>query len=179
MAIFLSTYAVQNWAITPVATAVGRPAPAVHDQLFQLVLSGVVFANMEGASNGNWGYNTATFQPDTFTPLNWAMGTYAIPKPTNTNYNLAFQVQQYAPLVTINAIFDAATAINAGWAADAFRPTPFGTGTDVTTHASLGSLFSGMDVDLAVRDTDAWLYRLGYTVTLIGKIVFPTAPIIS
>jgi hypothetical protein len=27
-------------------------------------------------------------------------------------------------------------------------------------------------VDVAVRDTDAWLYRLSYHITLIGKIVF-------
>jgi len=33
-------------------------------------------------------------------------------------------------------------------------------------------LFAGINVDLAVRDHDAWLFRLGYNITLIGKIVF-------
>jgi hypothetical protein len=31
-------------------------------------------------------------------------------------------------------------------------------------------------VDVAVRDTDAWIFRIGYNVTLLGKIVFLTTP---
>jgi hypothetical protein len=32
---------------------------------------------------------------------------------------------------------------------------------------------------MAVRDTDAWLYRLGYNITLLGKIVFVGARLLS
>jgi len=33
-------------------------------------------------------------------------------------------------------------------------------------------------VDAAVRDSDAWLYRVGYNITLEGRIVFTDLPII-
>ena len=36
----------------------------------------------------------------------------------------------------------------------------------------------GVQVDVAVRDTDAWLYRVSYNVTLLGKIVFTRFPVI-
>ena len=40
------------------------------------------------------------------------------------------------------------------------------------TGQPVNNLFNGVNVDLAVRDTDAWLYRIGYNITLLGKIVF-------
>jgi hypothetical protein len=30
----------------------------------------------------------------------------------------------------------------------------------------------GVNADVTVRDTDAWILRIGYHITLIGKIVF-------
>ena len=33
-------------------------------------------------------------------------------------------------------------------------------------------LFNGIAVDVAVRDNDAWLFRVSYHITLLGKIVF-------
>ena len=36
----------------------------------------------------------------------------------------------------------------------------------------VNNLFTGINADLAVSDSDAWLYRLGYNVALLGKIVF-------
>jgi hypothetical protein len=35
-----------------------------------------------------------------------------------------------------------------------------------------------VNADLAVRDSDAWIYRLGHNVTLLGRIVFVAPPVI-
>ena len=42
------------------------------------------------------------------------------------------------------------------------------------TPVKLSRMFS-IDVDVAVRDTDAWIYRIGYNITLLGKMVFINA----
>jgi hypothetical protein len=36
----------------------------------------------------------------------------------------------------------------------------------------VSTLFTGLQVDVAVRDTDAWLYRVGYDIALLGRVVF-------
>ena len=41
------------------------------------------------------------------------------------------------------------------------------------------NIFTGVNADLAVNDTDAWIYRLGYNITLIGRIVFIAPPVIE
>ena len=74
--------------------------------------------------------------------------------------------------MSLSAIFNQGQSINSGFAVDAWRPNHFGSGTDVLSNRPVNNLFSGINVDLAVRDTDAWLYRLGYNITLLGKIVF-------
>jgi hypothetical protein len=40
------------------------------------------------------------------------------------------------------------------------------------TNAGFGNVFSGIQVDVAVSDTDAFLYRLSYHIVLLGKIRF-------
>jgi hypothetical protein len=73
------------------------------------------------------------------------------------------------------SVYNQGQSINSGFAVDVWRPNPFGTGTDAFTNATLNNLFSGIQVDVAVRDTDAWLYRVSwvsYNITLLGKIVF-------
>lgn len=55
---------------------------------------------------------------------------------------------------------------------DDWRPNHFESGTDVVTNVTVNNIFTGINADLAVNDTDAWIYRLGYNITLIGRIVF-------
>jgi hypothetical protein len=61
---------------------------------------------------------------------------------------------------------------------DDWRPNHFESGTDVVTSEWVNNIFTGVNADLAVNDPDAWIYRLGYNITLIGRIVFiaPPAP---
>jgi hypothetical protein len=72
----------------------------------------------------------------------------------------------------LSSIFDQDASDNAGFAVDVWRPTPFGQVQDVLTGQLVGNIFNGIDVDVAVRDSDAWIYRVGYNITLLGKIVF-------
>ena len=178
----LTDFAGQNWLITPAALAVGEVPPAsIHDQKFLLVLSGVVIANLEGNSTSQWLHETLSFLPDmagpqNSGPLNWAISRFSIPKPPGQNYSIQFSLEEWAPFASLSSIYDQDQSINAGFAVDVWRPNHFATGTDALTHSPVGNLFTGINVDVAVSDTDAWIYRVGYNVTLLGKIVFVTTP---
>jgi hypothetical protein len=178
----LTNFAGQNWLITPAALAMGEHPPAsIHDQKFLLVLSGVVIANLEGNSGSQWLHETLSFIPDmagpqNSGPLNWAVNRFGIPKPASQNVSLGFSLEEWAPFASLSSIFNQDQSINSGFAVDVWRPTHFATGTDAFTHLPVGNIFAGIDVDVAVRDTDAWIFRVGYHVTLLGKIVFLTIP---
>jgi hypothetical protein len=178
----LTDFAGQNWLITPAALAAGEPPPEnIHDQKWLLVLTGVVIANLEGNSTAQWLHETLSFLPDmagpqNSGPLNWAIGQYSIPKPPGTNYSIGFSLEEWAPFVSLSSIFNQNQSINSGFAVDVWRPTHFSNGINAFTHQPAGNIFTGVDVDVAVRDTDAWLYRISYNITLLGKIVFLTIP---
>jgi hypothetical protein len=153
-----------------------------------VVLSGVVVADLRG-EDGEWGHQTVSFLPDmagpddpdsTSGPLNWAINQYSIPKPAGSpgmDYLIRFSVEQWAPFVAPNAMFNESSEMNCGFAVDLWRPNQFENGTDVLTNLPVNNIFSGINADLAVREKDAWLHRLGYRVVLLGKIVFvATAP---
>jgi hypothetical protein len=64
----------------------------------------------------------------------------------------------------MNSIFDQDQSVNAGYAVDAYRPI-------FTTRDTFTQIFSSLEVDLAVRDTDAFIFRVGYHLTLTGRVV--------
>jgi hypothetical protein len=182
---YLTNFAGQNWLITPAALAVGeRPPASIHQQKWLLVLSGVVIADLKGYSSSQWEQQTVSFTPDmagpddpssTSGPLNWAISHYSIPKPPGSpgaQYLIRFSVEEWAPFASLGSIFNQGQSINSGFAVDTWRPNHFGSGTDVLSNRPVNNLFSGVNVDLAVQDTDAWIYRVSYNITLLGKIVF-------
>ena len=189
---FLTEFAGQNWLITPAALAVGEPPPkTISDQKWLLVLSGVVIANLKGDNSGGWNHQTVSFIPDmagpddptaVSGPLNWAISRYSIPRPPGSvgaQYLVRFSLEEWSPFVALGSIFDQAQSINAGFAVDDWRPNHFDSGTDVTTNQPVSNIFTGINADLAVSDSDAWLYRLSYNITLLGKIAFIAPPIIE
>ncbi len=177
----LTNFAGQNWLITPAALAVGEHPPAsIHDQKWLLVLTGVVTAKLQGAST--WLYANLSFLPDmagpsNSGPLNWAIGQYAIPKPAGQNYGIGFAVDEWAPFVSLSAIYDQHQSIDAGYAVNVWRPNHFATGIDAFSNAQVGNIFTGVNVDVGVSDTDAWILSLGYNITLRGRIVFTKTPV--
>ncbi len=189
--LYLTDFAGQNWLITPAALAVGEiPPTSISDQKWLLVLSGVVISNLKGDETGNWNQQTVSFIPDmagtddptsTSGPLNWAISQYSIPKPpgtVGTQYLIRFSLEEWSPFVSLGSVFDQGPSINAGFAVNDWRPNPFDSGTDVVTGQPVSNIFTGVAADLAVSDSDAWLYRLNYNITLLGKIVFIAPPVI-
>jgi hypothetical protein len=183
----LTTFAGQNWLITPAALAVGEHPPAnIHDQKWLLVLTGVVFANFQGNSTSAWRHDTFTFLPDmagpsNSGPLNWAIGRFSIPRPLGTpgsDYNIVFALEEWAPYASLSSVFNQGQSINSGFSVDVWRPNHFSSGTDVLSQQPVRNIFTGISVDAAVRDTDAWIFRLNYNITLLGKIAFIAPPII-
>jgi hypothetical protein len=172
--VIVSDFAGQNWLITPAGFAVGEQPRTLDEQRWILVLSGVVIVNVKGQSASDWLRETLRFMPDVASPLNYAINRYSIPVPTSTTPGVNFvpqiQVEQWAPFVSLSAVYDAHQSVDAGFAVDLWRPAPFRTITDGT--ATTGNIFTGVRVDVAVRDSDAYLYRLGYNITLEGRIVF-------
>src|SRR5437868_4313141 len=108
----LTDFAGQNWVITPAALAVGQPAPTdIHQQMWLLVLSGVVFANFKGTTSADWRRETLSFSPElagpqNAGPLNWAISRYSIPTPSNQNFVTAFSLEQWAPFASLSSIFN-------------------------------------------------------------------------
>ena len=184
----VNTFAGQNWLITPAALAFGDVPPQTkHDQKWLLTLSGVAMippllpdeGGLRGNSTNDWLRETLILRPMVADPMHHAIAIHAIPAPPGTEgneYSLAFQVEQEAPYASISAIYNKGQSINSGFAVDVWRPNHYGAGTDAFSHQPVGKLFSGLRVDVSVRDTDAFLQRVGYNITLAGKIIFVSTP---
>lgn len=183
--IFLNEFAGQNWLITPAALPVGQnPPKTILDQEWLLVLSGVVLANRQGNSNASWLDETVTFLPGNSLslgigpnegPLKYAIAHYGIPTPSSNprDYDLVFSVDGWAPFVSLSAIFDQDQSINAGFAVKVWRPRHFFHGLkfpDVTQP--IDRIFTGVSADISIRDNDAFIKRLNYHITLLGRIAF-------
>jgi hypothetical protein len=166
----------QNWLITPAARAVNEAEPAsIRDQKWLLVLSGVGIVNMQGKTSDDWRHDEVLISPDVRSPLDFAIGRWGIPRPQGTegqNYQVVFQVDQWAPFAGLNSVFDQNESVNAGFAVDDWRPSPFNVGNDAFSGQPVSNIFTGIIADAAVRDSDAILYRVGYNITLEGRIVF-------
>lgn len=172
MDIDITSFAGQNWVITPAARAVNEGAPPnISRQKWILVLSGVALLNLKGQSSAAWLRATARMRPDLRGPLNHAISRYSIPTPS-TAHNSLFQVEQWAPFAAPSSMLNLGHSINSGFAVDAWRPNPFATVNESGTGRTVGNVFTGIAVDVAVRDSDAWFYRLSYNITLVGQIVF-------
>jgi hypothetical protein len=173
-----STFDGQNWLITPAALSVNEARPAAEEQKFLLALSGVVIIDIKGTSGAQWRRETISIRPDMFSPLQYALTRHGVPLPQGANsgsYQLLFEVEQWAPFAAVSSMFNEQHSVNSGFAVDRWRPNPFVNATGFN-NVPLSRLFSGIQVDIAVRDIDAWLHRVSYSVMLLGKIRF--APIV-
>lgn len=130
---------------------------------------------------GDWFRETLQIHPDLAGAVRYAISRHSVPRPPgteNVDYQIAFQVEQWAPFAALGSVFDQNQSINAGFAVDRWRPAPFYSGTEIATGQNLGNLFAAIRVDVAVRDIDAWLHRVNYHITLLGTIRFLPPPVI-
>lgn len=172
-----STFDGQNWLITPAALSVNEARPTALEQKFLLALSGVVIVDIKGNSGAHWRRETVSIRPILYSALQYAVTHHGVPVPAGSNgsYQLLFEVEQWAPFAAVGSMFNEHQSVNSGFAVDRWRPNPFATATGFN-NAPLARLFDGIQVDVAVRDIDAWLHRVNYSIVLLGKIRF--APVI-
>ena len=177
----ITEFAGQNWLITPAALAFGERQPAsIKEQKWLLTLSGVAIVNLKGNNvNGEWLRETLQILPDMSGALQFAISRFSVPVPANPGYVLKgsskvtplFQLEEWAPFASLGSIFDKNESINAGFAVDVWRPSPFLT-LSANSLPDIKQIFQGIRVDVAVNDNDAILHRVNYHITLLGKIVF-------
>jgi len=191
MATTLTNFAGQNWLITPAAPVVGDLRRQFFDQTWLLVLTGIVEADrLRGNSTSQWFNETVTFLPSGLLytsdfdsppvgqgPLFWVLNQHGIQRPPLHEYTVCFSLQDggWAPFVALSSIFDQGPSIDAGFAVNKWRPTHFQKGVNWAGGGAVDNVFNvftGITADLAVRDTDAFILKLSYNITLLGKIVF-------
>jgi hypothetical protein len=174
--IVVSDWGVQNWLITPAASPLVQVGPQ-QNQKWLIVLSGVGICNFKGqTSSGDWTRSTVDLSPDLEPALEYAISEYNLPRPEiwGVAYDdtVGLMVDQLTSFATINAIFEDSESVYAGFAVDGWHPLPYRAGTNVMTNLPCSNIFTGITVDAAVFDTESWLYRVGYHITLLGEIVF-------
>jgi hypothetical protein len=172
-------FAGQNWLITPAALAVNERKPRnISDQKWLLVLTGVGIIDLRGNNPNDWRRETLIIYPDMQAPLQYAVNRYSIPKPVGLNTRPDLDLEQWAPFAAVSSIFNKDSEIasqpprtDAGFAVDIWRPNSFFSTTDAGGKP-VNNIFTGIAVDVAVRNQRATLHRVSYHITLLGKIVF-------
>jgi len=160
----------QNWLIMPAARAVNEAAPAnISRQRWLLVISGVTVINMQGRTSDDWLRDDIHILPDMRGPLDSAINQYGIPRPQGTeglNYEVGFQLRQWSPFAGLSSTFDQDQSVNAGFAVDGWRPSPFTFGID----AFSGRQVNGQQVDtIQVTPHQEFIHKTPLTVQQLGS----------
>ena len=176
-AVGFSSFAGQNWLIAPVALARNETPPlSIVDQRWFIEFSGVGILDLKGDNANDWRRETLVFFPDVGAPLKFAIDHYGIPVPTTTStfgtVSPSIVVEQIVPYVAVSSAFDRSSGVaDFGFAIDAWRPNPYFSATDVN-DVPVSNIFTGIDADVAVRNTNATMHRVSYHITIIGRIAF-------
>jgi len=172
----LGAFGGQNWLITPAALAFNEAPPRdIYDQKWLLVLSGSLYPFFLGTDDEDPGIQSGQFNPDVASPCNWAINQYGIARPPGvegTDYFVNFQVELWAPFVSLGGV-----TIEEGsdWAEldiQNWQPAPFLSETNVLNGNLVGNIFNGVIVNCVVADGDVFISVINYNITLVGKIVF-------
>jgi hypothetical protein len=130
-----------------------------------LVVSGVVVVDITSGQSNGWLHDTIRILPR-------FADAFAFAGNDVNNNTVVFETEQYATYGTLASIYDKSTAVNAGFAVDAFRPFFSDGGRGMGDG-------SGLDFDIAVQDVDATLFRVAYELTAVGTfVVTPLPPIL-
>jgi hypothetical protein len=113
-------------------------------------------------------------------PLKYAIKHYSIPPPGDPKECIvvfSLEDRSWAPFASLSAIYDKSQSIDAGYAVEVWRPTHFMhalkyPGPNQPVNQPIDRIFTGISVDISIRDTDAEILKLGYHITLLGRIAF-------
>lgn len=127
---------------------------------FVLTFSGVALIDgFKGENNGNWNRDVLYVSIENIglqqiqTRLR---GT--LPNPPN-NYSYFFIPLQWSICSSPNSFFNSGQAVNTGFAVDRFR---IANNTVENINGQTLNALGGINIDIAIRDKDAYLYRAAY-----------------
>lgn len=171
-----SIYPVSDWIITPTAPSVNEPTPTdVAEQRFLLILSGVAIIDFKGNSTNAWLNNTVSLKPDVLPAILHACEKHRIPFPReefSPLYDIGFHVEQSAQFSGLSSIYNDNVSNDSGFAVDSWSPAPYKFGNDILSGDTYDQVYNGLNVKIGARDSDAFIKRLSYHISLVGRIVF-------
>lgn len=115
-----------------------------------VILSGIVRIDLKGESTKDWRFEEIEIQPK----------IPSIPQDT------ALLVEQWVPLVTINTIYNEDTAVGAGWGVNNFWVDLPGSRMIPYRNPRVN-----IKARVLVRDSDGWIFRVAYQLTMTGSLV--------
>lgn len=143
---------------------------------FELTFSGVALTNLKGNNDGSWNRDTIQLSIADMGFQKVFERAQSLLPPIPANFIYGFVPLQWNAFASPNAMFDKEHSVNAGFAADRFSISKFiGENAANQTLNFLG----GMNVDLAVKDKDAYIYRVGYFLTCYGYFELYQVPIVT
>ena len=165
------TFAGQNWLISPAPLAVNEQPPSnITEQKWLLTLSGTYVIERKGTSD-NWQFEKLKIKPDMAAPLRHAISRYGVPQPGVPTFAF-LDVEQWAPFAAVGGV-SVGQANDVGVTINVWRPWLIHA-TDVNNRSS-DTILTGLELDIAVRDTKAVFHRISYHLTALGKIRFFTS----
>jgi hypothetical protein len=177
-AIGFSQVVVENAMITPVGLAFRDPdkPTSIADQDWLIHFSGVGIVDLKGNNANDWRREILFHFPNITGPLQRTIAFYGIPVPTTTIGRVVAQIQvleqQIAIYAAISSAFEKSSGgADFGFAVDGWSASDFATGFDPANNP-IRNLFTGINIDLAVRNTNAVIHRVSYQITIKGKIAF-------
>jgi len=115
-----------------------------------ITLTGVVRIDLKGTSTESWRQEEIII----------------CPRIVYIGANQALELEHWAPFVTINGVYNEKSSNDAGWAVNNFELL-------LPYEKKVTRRYPHVEIKtrVLVRDTDGWLLRLGYQVTMSGKLV--------
>src|SRR5262249_49386720 len=145
----------------------------ISDQTWVIVFSGVGILDLKGNNPHDWRRETVVHFPNIDRPLKFAINKYSIPvppPPPGLNSNAHIDLIHSVAFGAVSSSFERDTN-DAGFAVDAWRINPVSSAVDAT-GTTRNSIFTGINIDVAVRNDKAVMHRVSYHYTLTGKIIF-------
>lgn len=149
-----------SWVIVPAPWRVDAP-PQAGDQKWLMTLSGIADINFQGNSTDTWRHETFKLILGWRDPVMFAFEQTGQAYPGGMD--IFFSVELWSQFATINSIKNEGHSINAGYAVNSCNPI---------IDSYLRNRFSGLEVVVGAQDTDSYLFKVGFQVTLLGKIFF-------
>jgi hypothetical protein len=148
---------------------------------------------LKGTSTSNWLATTVKFLPgdkedssgggggqfsmDSGTrgegPLYYAINNYFryFPDfPGDNDWDPVFTVERAVSFVGLSQIYDKSTSIDAGYSVGRWGLTEYASFPGYHAVGVVPNVFTGIWADIGVRDSDAWIMKLSFQITLLGKV---------